>query len=157
MIGAKAISVFDFIILSKTCIYLGESKWNRSSELSNAGSLDLRAEQVMRHRVFAFYVQEWAFGQYESWDKFFDAEKKFASERINKPLAPTDSLLASNLKTVLGIIRRHFAEEPQIINLILYLYDGSKGKPPNKTVSEFRLVSVDYSGFAEGNFIPIEI
>ncbi|MFH1597164.1 MAG: hypothetical protein ABIG94_12490 [Pseudomonadota bacterium] len=148
---------FDFIILTKTCIYLGESKWDRSPELSNAGSVELRPEQVLRHRVFAFYVREWAFGQYDSWDKFLDGQKKFAREEINKPLAPTDSHLASNLRTVLGIIRRHFLKEPQIINLLLYFYDGSKGKPPNKTVSEFRLVPVDYSGFAEGNFIPIEI
>jgi len=79
---------FDFIILTKTCIYLGESKWDRSPELSNAGSVELRPEQVLRHRVFTFYVREWAFGQYDSWDKFLDRQKKFAREEINKPLAP---------------------------------------------------------------------
>jgi hypothetical protein len=152
---------FDFILLTKTCLYLGESKWDKSSELSNAGSLELRPEQKLRHRIFEFYVRKWAFGQYDSWKKFLEGQEKFSKEEFGKPLAPINSLLKSNLMTVLGIISGHFTKTPQIINLLLYMYDSSSGEPPTMTVSKmdskFHFVPVDYSGFGEGNFIPIEI
>ena len=150
---------FDFILLTRTCVYLCESKWDRSPELSHTGSLELRPEQLLRHQVFAFYVREWAFSQYDSWDRFvLDGPKKLVLEGINKPIAPAGSLLATNLKKVMGIIRSHFPKEPKIIDLLLYLYDGSKKTTPGYDGrSEFRLVSVDYSSVAEGNFISIEI
>ena len=55
---------FDFIILSKDRLYLGESKWIRSSEKLQGGVLELREEQKRRHEVFQFYVKQWAFGSY---------------------------------------------------------------------------------------------
>jgi hypothetical protein len=149
---------FDFILLTKTCLYLGESKWDKSPELSNEGLLELRNEQYLRHEVFAFYVREWAFGQYDLSDKFLDGKKEFSSKRGNKPLAPANSLLAKNLKTVLDIIKHRFPKKPKIINLLLYFHND---KPLEETAikmdNDFHLVQVDYSGFTEGNFIPIEI
>lgn len=149
---------FDFIILSRKSIYPGESKWDRSPELSNLGSLGLRDEQVLRHRIFAFYIREWVYGHYISWDSFVEeGSKKLAAVGIDKPIAPTGSLLASNLRNVLGIIKEHFSAMPQVIDLLLYLYDGSKTPRPTMTAGGFHLVPLDYSGFAEGNFIPIEL
>jgi hypothetical protein len=51
---------FDFIILSKERIYLGESKWDGSSENKN-GILELRDEQKFRHEVMKFYICQWCF------------------------------------------------------------------------------------------------
>jgi hypothetical protein len=157
--GSSQFGEFDFILLTRTCIYLGESKWDKSPEFSDTGLLELRPEQLLRHQVFAFYVREWAFGQYDSWDRFvLEGTQKLLGEGINKRLAPAGSLLALNLKQVLGIIRRHFPKEPKIVDLLLYLYNGSKKKaPPSMTDGRFRLVPVDYSSVAEGNFVPIEI
>jgi len=50
---------FDFIILARECLYLGESKWDKSPELTDQGDIKLRDEQRLRHQLFAFYVQEW--------------------------------------------------------------------------------------------------
>lgn len=61
---------FDFILLSKHSVYLGESKWDRSSEKIEAGDLTLRMEQQRRHIIFKFYLTEWAFGQYKTWSEF---------------------------------------------------------------------------------------
>jgi hypothetical protein len=150
---------FDFIILSGQYVHLGESKWDRSPELSDSGSLELRNVQILRHKVFAFYVREWAYGQYSSWDEFvFHASTKLASEGISKPLAPPGSLLASNLMTVLGIIRDHFPKEPLITNVLLYLYDRSKSQPlPDRASGDFTVVPIDYSRDTVDSLICIEL
>ncbi len=117
---------FDFIILSKNCIYLGESKWDRSSERVNEGILTLRPEQQLRHDLFKFYIMEWAFGNYNDWAVFeSEATRKLQAQGILKPIAPTGKLLASNLETVLGVIRSHYTAPPEVKNILLYLYSSS--------------------------------
>ena len=150
---------FDFIILSDDFLHLGESKWDRSPELSDSGSLELRDEQILRHRIFAFYVREWAYRQYSSWDEFVrHGSAKLASEGIEKPLAPSGSLLASNLMTVLDTIRDHFPVEPLLTNVLLYLYDGSKSQQlPDEAGHDFIVVPIDCSRDTVDNFIGIEL
>ena len=149
---------FDFIILARDNLYLGESKWDRSPEIAGSNSLTVREEQVLRHWVLRFYIREWAFGQYTSWNQFIrEATKKLYQEQIQKPLAPTGSLLASNLMTILGVIRHHFPAEPPVIDLLLYLHDGTKPVPIAVTPDNFCLIPVDYSGSLEGNFICMEM
>jgi hypothetical protein len=158
--GAKSsqFGEFDFIILAQDNLYLGESKWDRSSELAGSNFLTIREEQVLRHRLFRFYVREWAFGQYISWNQFIrEATAKLDQKKIQKPLAPTGSLLASNLMTVLDIIRRHFSTEPQVTDLLLFLHDGSKSLSPAVTPDNFCLIPIDFSRSLEGNFISIEM
>jgi hypothetical protein len=54
-------------------------------------------------------VEEWAFGDYASWDEFEEAAASKLGERsIDKPIAPAASLLTANLKTVLKMIKQHF-------------------------------------------------
>ena len=68
---------FDFILLTANYIYLGESKWNNSSEKVVGGKLELRDEQLLRHKLFEFYIREWAFGTYKGteWQKFVNEAK----------------------------------------------------------------------------------
>jgi hypothetical protein len=150
---------FDFIVLSNEYLHLGESKWDRSSELSDEGSLELRDEQILRHGIFAFYVREWAYGQYSSWDEFvLRGPAKLASKGFEKPLAPSGSLLASNLITVLDTIRDYFPEVPPITNVLLYFYDGSKSQQlPDRASGDFKLVPIDYSRATVDNLIRIEL
>jgi len=68
--GSAQFGEFDFILLSANSIYLGESKWDRSPEGEQGGKIDLREEQNLRHRIFAFYVERYAFGTYTSWTQF---------------------------------------------------------------------------------------
>lgn len=148
---------FDFIILSKDRLYLGESKWIRSSEKLKGGVLELRDEQRRRHEVFQFYVEQWAFGSYSSWREFTD--KARLESGAAKPLAPENSLLATNLQTVLGVIKEHYTSTPDIRNMLLYLHDGATVEQlPQKASEEFDLVCIDYSkAYALGNFIRIEV
>jgi len=152
---------FDFIILARDRLYLGESKWDRSPEVTDIGTIALREEQITRHKLFAFYVRHWAVGQYCSWEEFFKAAPSLLEqEKIKKPLAPTNSLLTENLMTVMSIIRKHFSHEPQIHNILLYLYGSAKEKTIPKNVEgeeEFQVVALQYPDSNTGNYIFIEI
>ena len=148
---------FDFIILSQNRLYLGESKWDRSSEKLKDGVLKLRAEQKRRHEIFKFYVERWAFGSYSSWGEFTD-KVKLQLNGVEKPLAPQNSLLASNLQTVLRVIKKHYASLPDIRNVLLYLHDGTTIEQlPQKASEDFDLVCIDYSEDTLDNFIRIEM
>jgi hypothetical protein len=57
---------FDFIILGRHCLYLGESKWDRSPKGKENGVLKLRTEKTRRHEVFRFYIDHWAYGEHAS-------------------------------------------------------------------------------------------
>ena len=142
---------FDFILLTANHIYLGESKWNNSSERIIDGKLELREEQLLRHKLFKFYIDEWAFGSYKvnEWHKFFnEAKPKLIQGKIEKPIAPTNSLLAKNLQTVLQVIKKHYPDHkrPQITNLLLYFHANlSVDQLPQKAGKDFKVVSIDYS------------
>ena len=148
---------FDFIILSQDRLYLGESKWDRSSEKLEDDVLELRAEQKRRHEIFRFYVEQWAFGSHSIWGEFTN-EAKLQLNGIEKPLAPENSLLASNLQTVLGVIRKYYASLPDIGDVLLYLFDGATVEQlPQKASEDFDLVCIDYSEDTFDNFIRMEI
>jgi hypothetical protein len=150
---------FDFILLSKDRLYLGESKWIRSSEKVKGGILELRDEQKRRHEVFKFYVKQWAFGHHSSWREFTDKARLELESGATKPLAPENSLLATNLLTVLGVIEEHYASRPDIRDVLLYFYDGETVEQlPQKASEDFDLVCIDYSqADTLGNFIRIEV
>jgi len=149
---------FDFIILADTRLYLGESKWTRSSEKLSQGILELRPEQLLRHRLFKFYVEHWAFGNYATWDEFRNkARTELQNLGIEKPLAPTNSLLAENLQTVLGMIQKCYSSLPKMQNVLLYLHNGATDEPlPQGAGEDFVVVTIDYSEAAVANFVKLQ-
>ena len=148
---------FDFIVLAEQRLYLGESKWQRSSEKIQDGTLALSSVQGLRHRVFRFYVEEWAFGQYADWREFeTTAPSKLHQLGITKPVAPGGSLLADNLQTVLRVIRRHYAELPEVQNVLLFLHTNADAKAiPSKAGLDFKVVALDYAEVAVDNYIAL--
>jgi hypothetical protein len=151
---------FDFILLADHRLYLGESKWHRSGEMTKSGVLALHPVQLLRHDLFKFYVDEWAFGEYASWNDFKKAAvPKLQELGIPKPIAPEHSLLAANLRTVLGIIQGHYQpQHPEVCNVLLYFYSGPSGKPVlDKAGSDFKVVLMDYAEVAYDNFIRFSV
>ena len=148
---------FDFILLAEERLYLGESKWDKSSEKIVDGVLTIREEQQLRHEIFKFYVEEWVYVGYSDWLEFVKiASPKLQERGILKPIAPENSLLASNLRTVLAVIKQHYPLRPNIKNLLLYFFDSSfTNQLPTKAGSDFSVVSVDYSDALIGNFVKI--
>lgn len=151
---------FDFILLTEKYIYLGESKWDHSSEKINYGKLELRGEQLLRHKLFKFYIDEWAlFGTHKDteWQKFVnEAKQKLVQEKIEKSIAPTNSLLAKNLQTILEFIKKHYPGLPTIENVLLYFHENSSiDQLPNKAGDDFKVVNIDYSNELTGSYIKL--
>jgi hypothetical protein len=150
---------FDFIILAERRLYLGESKWDKSSEGIQQGVLQLAEHQRLRHEVFKLYVHDWAFGSYASWGDFaHDATVRLHFSQVKKPVAPEGSLLASNLRTVLSAIKRHYATMPDIRDVLLYLHAGANAdRVLVKASGDFTVVALDYSEVAFEGFIRIKL
>ena len=159
---------FDFIILSEQYLYLGESKWDKSSEKIRNGELELRGEQTLRHDLFKFYVEEWwTLEESTNWSDFAKkVQEKLGQLDIKKPIARENSLLASNLKTVLEVIKKHYKDMPKVKNVLLYLYDSVNNhhELPRKVcdingkIINFTVVPIDYSEAKSpelGNFIRL--
>ena len=152
---------FDFILLAENCIYLGESKWDSSSERIIDGKLELRVEQLLRHKLFKFYIAEWAFGTYQSneWQKFAnEAKPKLIQENIEKPIAPAKSLLAENLQAILQLITEHYknTDRPEIRNVLLYFHRNlGSDQLPQKAGNNFDVVAIDYSKDLKGSYINL--
>lgn len=150
---------FDFILLAKEHLYLGESKWQRSSEKILDGVLTLREEQQLRHGLFTFYVQEWAFGPYASWSEFeAKGSAILGSMGIVKPIAPVSSLLAANLQTILGVVQKHYLQMPVVQNVLLYFHHGpgADGRPAT-SCKDFKVIPLDYAEAAMANFIQLQL
>jgi hypothetical protein len=150
---------FDFMLLAAQNLYLGESKWQQSTEKIKDGVLNLRKEQLLRHTLFKFYVEEWAFGGYSSWHEFeCNAQPKLLQVGIVKPIAPERSLLTANLRTVLGVITKHYVGLPNVKNVLLFLHnDMSIDNIPQKAGLDFEVVSVDYAEIAFENLIRLKV
>lgn len=150
---------FDFIILAEQRLYLGESKWDKSSEKIQDRILNLRYEQLLRHNLLKFYIEEWAFGDYGSWVEFEqEGSQKLQLKGITKPIAPARSQLATNLQTVLRIIREQYITLPEIVNILLYLHNQvSPDQLPQQAGEDFQVVSIDYSESVIDNFITISL
>lgn len=148
---------FDFIILSEEYLYLGESKWDRSSE-NKDGILELRDEQKLRHEIFRYYIEEWVSGDFPNWYSFLQkAEEDIKRKKFIKPLAPEKSLLSTNLQTILQIIKSHFSSPPKTRNVLLYLHGGESTNLPKRVSDGFELILIDYSPDKLDNFIRIEL
>jgi hypothetical protein len=150
---------FDFLVLAAEHLYLGESKWQGSSEKIRDGVLALRHEQLLRHRIFKFYMDEWAYGQYDKWPDFeVKAVSKLENMDIVKPIAPAGSLLASNLQAVLGAIQKHYLRKPELHNVLLFLHNGWDARNlPQSAGDDFRVVPLSYAEVAVGDFIQLSV
>jgi hypothetical protein len=148
---------FAFILLTENCVYLGESKWDKSSEKIVDGVLTLREEQQLRHWMFKFCIEEWAYGGYANWHEFVEvAGPNLQRKGITKPLDPVNGLLASNLRTVLGVIKQHYSARPDVRNVLLYFHDRMLNTQlPRQAGKDFLVVSIDYKDGLLGNFVKI--
>lgn len=143
-------------------MYLCESKWDGlAGKISPRVKLD--DAQITRHKTFAFYVYECAFGSYASWERFSrGAVPIWEGEKIKKSIPPSGKLLARNLKTVLGLIRNQYSTVPEIKNVLIYFHNDSRRIRPapevidthKRVVAEFYAICVNYAEALDtGNYI----
>lgn len=147
---------FDFILASPTCLYLGESKWDQSSEVAEP-VIRLRAEQTERHAVLAEYYRIWISTEHWEWPAFLSAcVTKFAEAGINKPVPPVDSLLSRNLCNTLMVISAATGRARLIRNVLLLIDSRETVNRERQTPPDgFTLIVMNAAGSMHGSFIPL--
>jgi hypothetical protein len=154
---------FDFIILAKENLFLGESKWDGSSERIQHGSLTLRKEQLIRHGLFRFYIREWISGSHENWSDFaHKASEHLVETHITKPIAPANRLLTKNLETILAKINDHYSSNIlRVRNVLLYFHDNADlehiPKVAGNDLETFEVIDINYSDIVLDNFIELDM
>jgi len=150
---------FDAILVSLENIYLIESKWDNLASFTK-DEIVIRPEQKLRHRIFSWYIIHWDKKYSGDWQRFKkelldDFQKNFPK----KIIAPTESLLATNLQFILTTIQKHcrkISSERNIRNVLLFFYNKNRSTPPTKISKVFNLVSINYSQEITENFITLD-
>lgn len=150
---------FDAILVSSENIYLIESKRDSFSGSQN-DEISLKSCQELRHSIFSWYLQHWDEKYANRWEYFEkELESDFQKEFKKRRIAPTGSLLASNLEFVLTTIRRYFGKIPSknnVKNVLLFFCDKNKSTSPTNLPKGFTLVAIDYGQEITGNFIWVD-
>lgn len=161
---------FDWIVLSGTAVYLGESKWS-GTKTKQRKEILLKDVQKTRHYIMQAYIKEWLEAGIEDWQTFYKNKGGFISyvnelkEIKQRKLAPAESLLEKNLSFFLEKVKTHFgAKKPEIRHVLLHLYSVDPDKMPKKVKSEekridgFTLVEVNcFQGMDKhSDYIKIE-
>ncbi len=147
---------FDFVILSASKLYLGESKWDALGR-RHVNALRLGTAQLNRHRLMRWYVDQWFNRQSADGSRFLE-ELRFAGKGppSGEPLPSATSLLWANRRASLEIMNQHYAANPSVENMLLYLHKGPSAVDRLASTPEgFRLVSLDYSENLMDSFIPV--
>lgn len=143
---------FDFIILAYDRLYIGESKWDGSSEIKNS-IIELRKEQTLRHEIFKCYVRCWFSSDNIIWDQFSLSIKSCFDKKMIKKRVPTrNNKLSQNIVTILNIMKKHYTLQPEVKNVLLFFYKDAK---PKQGPKDFQLVTIDYSKDNINNFIKV--
>jgi hypothetical protein len=159
--GSAAFGEFDFILVTKKGLYLGESKWDNLSNKTD--SLDLEERQLRRHAIFNWYIAKWLEYKPLDWAEFCEC----TLENFNnfgglgdpvQKLAPPKSILARTLQGILSTIQAH-VENPSSVelkNVLLYFHNGKKSRPLSKNNGDFQIINIDYSEHLKsGNVVQI--
>lgn len=135
---------FDFILITDQAVYLGESKWHRSSEDIVNGKLHLRPEQLERHEIMEWYISEWLEEDFKDWKDFFIKKGgKISKGNLMKPLPPPGSLLSENLSKLLGEIKVNLKAdlcESTMCSYTFIVVRRCRNYPKNPTVTSQLLI-----------------
>jgi len=101
--GGAEFGEFDAIVASSQSIYLIESKWDRLMR-NRRNEIALTSNQVLRHKIFSWYLENWDAQRYtNNWREFErESQSNFEKAFPNRKVAPAGSLLAKNLEFVLN-------------------------------------------------------
>ena len=141
--NASVFGEFDAILVSLENIYLIESKWDNLTKFNN-DEFTLREEQTLRHRIFSWYLTHWNQRYYKNWANFV-IEQQLEFKFQGKTIAPSGSLLATNLELILNETLRYCKQitPNNIKNVMLFFYNKEKSSPPFKTSKEFTLIPIE--------------
>lgn len=141
---------FDAIVVSKMKVYLVESKWDRSSEVTTK-HINLTDPQIDRHRILRWYAKTW--DSNISWSNLLrDNSSEFEKEFPEKTIPPAKSNLASNIQYMLTKFR---GENGLVDVLLLFCEDEAKFKDTKVNPENFKPVILPYEGLGDTNFFEM--
>jgi hypothetical protein len=153
--GSSQFGEFDAVIISEKSVYLCESKWDKSSENIQKGKLRLRKEQIRRHEILRFYIDNYGYGKYQNWAEFQKASQNCEEmTKHPKTIPGENSLLARNIQSLINEVKIIHKTKPNINNLLIYFYN-STNKAVISTEEGFQIITMDYSKALEGQFIVL--
>jgi len=149
---------FDAILSSSQNIYLIESKWDKKN------GIELGKEQVRRHKIFSWYLENWDAQRYgNDWRKFeSESQSNFAKTVQGRKIAPAENRLAENLEFVLNKLQEHckrFSCDYRKPRNVLLYFHGNESRRIERVVAEdlnFEVVNINYSQYTSGNFITLD-
>jgi|TARA_Y100000294_G_scaffold173607_1_gene190088 hypothetical protein len=148
---------FDLIIATSNNVYLIESKWDNFKNNDN-DVMELKSEQILRHKIFSWYYVNWSAHQYKIWNDFVEQKADMFSKLFsNKLIAQPETLLAQNLETVLVKLREYCTKYNSPINVLLFFH-GAQSQKVKRVKSgrlKFEVINIDYSKFTENNFTSL--
>jgi hypothetical protein len=136
---------FDFAILTRKRIYLGETKWHKGTSGALRGEMKLKDVQRLRHQVMATYIRVWFASPDRAWDVSMPdrVEAEFEASSINKLAPRRDSTTRRNLIRFLEIAGQRFAKQPEVKNILLVVSDDNDIKERTlPSVDGFRVVGL---------------
>jgi len=140
-IGAE-FGEFDAIIVTPKTAYLVESKWDGSNASFKDNILKLEEVQIRRHKIFRWYHENW---KKESWTEFVQKHDYEFRKDFGKNIAPAESLLSKNLKTILKRTQRK-----ELVDVLLFFH---RREPP-KIETSFKVVTLKYR-LADGEYTEL--
>lgn len=161
--GRAEFGEFDAIVASSQNVYLIESKGDRLLR-NKRDKIALTPNQVLRHKIFSWYLRNWDAQRYSNnWGGFANEfQSNFAREFRDRKIAPVGSRLAKDLEFVLNKLQEHCkrysCEYGKPRNILLYFH-GNKSEEIKRVAAgdlNFEAVNIDYSQYTSGNFITLD-
>ena len=151
--GSAVFGEFDAIVASRSNIFLVESKWDNLGSFKEE-KLALKDEQLLRHRIFAWYLTNWNERFRGKWELFVE-EKKEQFRFQGKTMPKAKSLLSSNLEYVLSRLHQHCksGDKSPLENVLLYFHRGTR-IPYFRVNEAFTPIPIDYTEIS-GSFVPL--
>jgi hypothetical protein len=121
----------------------------------------LREGQIVRHKIFTWYLTHWNKKYLTNWGEFVENNKeKFVSgKKLPKIQEGKQCILATNLEFILSKLFEHcerFSSRNNIKNVLLFFFNSKVSTPPTEVNSDFTLIPLDYSNKTKDNFIEIQ-
>ena len=116
----KTFGEFDAIVVSKSRVYLIESKWEKSDEWKKRkNTITISDSQIRRHEIFAWYLTRWRIE--DTWESFENEyEEEFRRKFNGRNMPASNRTLAINLKQILPMIIRQGPANLEPVNVILF-------------------------------------
>jgi len=131
----KGIGEFDFIIMSATRVYFGESKMAMGKKKSH--QIKLKKCQINRHDALHRIIKSWFLlpieGQYLS---------NLSSIQIGFHMPSHTSTLYSNLNSFVSFLSSKYTSCPQLVNTLLVFSDQPIDRNATSSIDNFLIVNM---------------